>query len=176
MTNNFEKMMETMLEQMMAKQMEKMMSKMLGLDEPQVAAAETVDPIKDAYKPKKMSRAEFLAFAETQPTPKGVDLSELDVVAYGNPETTTRAMLNMAVPSDIWRINNLKIKTMWEGKPSKSKDGTWTWKFDNRAKFLNFMANYQVVTELTETDKINLANDKKEQMRKKAEYYAKKAK
>ena len=172
MTNNFEKMMEAMLEQMMAKQMEKMMSKMLGLDEPQVAAAETVDAIKDAYKPKKLSREEFLnsLTVEDKVQPKA-DYSTLDFDIV----SSTMCKFNQYAPRSIWELNDMVIATQWGGKCTKYR-GEFVWRFEDKNKLALFLQSYKIRLEPTEEDKINLAEYKKAKAQKKAEYYASRAK
>lgn len=174
MTNNFEKMMETMLEQMMAKQMEKMMAKMFGLEEETVAKAETTDSIKDAYKPKReeLKREDFLnSLTEEEQKPAPKDYSDLDFVVVNN----TMCKLNQRIPTNIWQLNDMLIKTHWNGKCMKYR-GEYVWKFETKNQMILFLQSYQIKTEPTEEDKINLANYNKAKAQQKAEYYANKAK
>lgn len=159
-----------MVEEMVAQSIAEVMAEMMGT-KPEVAKAETTDSIKNAYKPKTLSREDFLnsLTVEEKTTPKA-DYSTLDFDIV----SSTMCKFNQYVPKAIWELNDMIIVTQWGGKCTKYR-GEFVWRFEDKNKLALFLQSYKIRLEPTEEDTINLANFKKAKAQKRADYYNKKA-
>lgn len=159
-----------MVEEMVAQSIAEVMAEMMGT-KPEVAKAEATDDIKNAYKPKTLSREDFLnSLTEEEKTAPKADYSTLDFDIVSN----TSCKFNQYVSKAIWELNDMVIATQWGGKCTKYR-GEFVWKFEDKNKMALFLQSYKIRLEPTDEDKINLAEYKKAKAQKKAEYYAKKA-
>lgn len=167
-------MIKAMVQEMVAQSIAEVMAEMMGTSpKPQVATAEAVDPVKDAYKPKKLDKDAWLnnykAEQEKQPVRK--DYSQVDLEPIGS----TYCKFNAYVSREIWELNDMIISTQWEGHCTRTKKYGYVWKFEDKNKLANFLMNYRIRLEPTEEDKINLQAYRKAKAQRKAEYAAQQA-
>lgn len=163
---NFEEMMNTMMEKMMETMMTSMMNKMMNSMQTMVSPAEVEEkPVKQVTP--KLTKEEFLALdfgAEKK------SLAELDLVPVEGSYTVCK--YTGYVPKDVWTINHIAITQKYGAKWSKKAGG---YKFESAAAMQNFLAHYQIKTELTDVDRHNIKVWNQERAQAKAEYYSKKA-
>lgn len=165
-------MIKKMVEEMVAQSIAEVFAEMMGTNNTQVAKAETTDEVKNAYKPKTLSREDFLnSLTQEEKTAPKADYSTLDFDIV----SSTSCKFNQYAPKSIWELNDMIIATQWNGKCTKYR-GEFVWKFETKNQLALFLQSYKIKLEPTEEDKINLANYKKAKAQKKAEYYANKAK
>ena len=92
------------------------------------------------------------------------DLSGLELVY----DTSAKCLkLNMGVPSDIWTANHIALKK-YGAKYNKRRGG---WTFNSQGELLNCCNCFAVVRTLDDAQKAAIAEYRKEQAAKRAEYY-----
>lgn len=162
-------MIKAMVQEMVMQSIKEVMSEMMGASTT-VAHAEVAVPAKQET----MSRADFLALEESKAeVVENVESVPVDLIC--NPATPRTLYFNQGVSKDVWTINWIKIKKAYPNVKYDKNTKGFRWNKEHTGEFLACARVYNVVSQLSDADKQEVAEYRKAKAQKMADYYAKKA-
>lgn len=161
-------MIKSMVQEMVMQSIKEVMAEMMGGATTTVANA----VVEEAPKKEKLTKEDYKAMLEeAKATPsKSIDNSTLDIEEGASYRGKMTVKFNQFTTHDIWVVNHLALKTKYGAKWSGK-----AWYFDDKVTALTVLSGYEVIKDITPDLKNMVAEYDKEQARKKAEYYSKKA-